>query len=82
VTVSVATPAVAVSLLRPVTVPAPFVWAKVTTVELSPVSRLLLASRISAVRSLVEPETTLAVLLVKVRWSAGPTMTEKVEGCA
>src|SRR5207237_9979397 len=72
-------PPPAVAVPRPVTVPAPAVLAKLTTVVLSPVSRLPLASRISAVRVLSEPEATLAVLLVNVRWSAGPTVTEKVE---
>ena len=61
------------------TVPAPAVFANVTTVELSPVSRLPFASRTSTVSVLVEPEATLPVPLVKVRWSAGPTVTEKLD---
>src|SRR5262249_7193334 len=44
---------------RPVTVPTPAVFAKLTTVELSPVSRLPPASRISAVSVFAEPEATL-----------------------
>src|SRR5205823_3354041 len=79
VTVSEATPPEAVALPRPVTDPAPADLAKPTTVELSPVSRLPLASRTSAVSVFVEPEATLAVSLVKVRWSAGPAVTEKLE---
>ena len=64
---------------RPLTVPAPAVVAKATTVVLSAVSRLPLASRISAVSVFVAVEATLDVLLVKVRWSAGPRVTAKVE---
>src|SRR5207247_4714966 len=36
-------------------------------------------SRISTVSVLVEPEVTPAVSLVNVRWSAAPTVTEKLE---
>ena len=79
VTVREATPELAVAVPRPVTVPVPAVLAKVTTVVLSPVSRLPFASRISAVSDLVEPDATLVALLVKVRWSAAPTVTEKLE---
>src|SRR4029079_18968580 len=89
-----AMPLEAVAVPRPVTVPAPAVLANVTTVALSPVSRLPFASRISAGRvlvapaghvggaagsGLVAPEATLAVPLVNVRWSAAPTVTEKLE---
>ena len=64
VTVREATPPVAVAVPRPLTVPAPAVLAKATTVVLSAVSRLPLASRISAVSVLVEPEATLELPLV------------------
>ena len=74
-----ATPPLAVAVPRPLTVPAPAVLAKVTTVALSAVWRLPAASRSSAVRVLTEPEATLDVSLVNVTWSAGPTSTVKVE---
>jgi len=72
VTVSDATPEEAVALPSPVTEPAPAVWAKVTTVELSLVTMLLLASSIAAVKVLVEPEATLAVPEVKTSFVADP----------
>ena len=59
-----ATPPVAVAVPRPLTVPAPAVLAKATTVVLSAVSRLPAASRSSAVSVFVAPEATLAVSLV------------------
>ena len=62
-------------------VPAPAVFAKVTTVALSELSRLPFASRISAVRALAAPEATLAVLLAKVRWSAAPGVNVTPEVC-
>ena len=64
VTMSEAAPAEAAALPRPVTVPEPAVLLKVTTVELSAASRLPAASRTSTVSVFVEPEATLAVLLV------------------
>ncbi len=79
VTVSEATPLDAVAVLSPVTAPAPAVCAKTTTVELSVVTTLLLASSTAAVRVLVEPEATLAVLEVKTSFAAVPAVTEKVE---
>src|SRR5207248_3057208 len=79
VTVSEATPLLAGAEPRPVAVPAPAVLAKPTTVVLSALSRLPLASRISTMRVFVDGEAGLAVLLVNVRWSAGPTVTENVE---
>src|SRR6266540_351376 len=78
VTVFVATPLEAVAEPSPVTVPAPLVFANVTEVELSPVSRLPPASRTSTVRSRVAPEVRSEVGLVNVRWSAGPTTTVNV----
>src|SRR6266545_1048917 len=78
VTVLVTMPADAVAEPRPVTVPAPLVFANVTEVVLSPVSRLPAASRTSTVRSRVAPEVRSEVALVNVRWSAGPTTTVKV----
>ena len=79
VTSSEAMPPAAVAVPRPVTVPAPAVLAKLTTVVLSPVSRLPAASRTSTVSVLVDPDATLAVSLVNVRRSATPTVTEKLE---
>ena len=60
-----ATPPAAVTEPSPVTVPAPFVFANVTTVELSPVTRLPPASRISTVSARVFPEVRSPVELVK-----------------
>src|SRR5207302_979524 len=79
VTVSEATPLDAVAVPSPVTEPAPAVWANVTTVELSLVTTLLLASSTAAVSVLVEPDATLLVFEVKTSLLAAPTVTEKVE---
>src|SRR5712692_2028348 len=73
-----ATPPEAVAVPRPVTVPAPLVFANVTTVELSLVTRLPRASRISAVTVRVVPDLRVAVELVKLRWSAEPATTVNV----
>src|SRR5207302_610235 len=73
------TPLLADALPRPVADPVPAVLAKPTTVVLSPVSRLPLASRISAVSVFVEPDATPVASLVKGEWYAGPTVTENVE---
>ncbi len=59
--VLVATPATAVSVPRPVTVPAPEVFANVTTVVLSEVTVLPAASLIVAVSTRVAPEVRLVV---------------------
>ena len=56
-TVFVATPLAAVALPRPVTVPAPPVFAKATTVELSLVTVLPCASLIVAVSVWASPAT-------------------------
>ena len=56
VTVLVATPLVTVSVPRPLTLPAPVVWANVMTVELSVVTVLPAASWIVAVRTRGAPE--------------------------
>jgi hypothetical protein len=77
VTVLVATPPEAVAVPSPVTEPAPDVCPKVTTVELSDVSRLLLASRTSAVSVFVAPESTDAVEDVKTTLLAAPGVTLK-----
>ena len=61
VIVFVATPATAVSLPVPVTVPAPEALANATTVVLSEVTVLPAASWIVAVRTRVAPEVRLAV---------------------
>jgi hypothetical protein len=58
VTVFDATPPEAVAVPSPVTEPAPDVCPKVTIVELSDASRLLLASRTSTVNDFVAPDTT------------------------
>ena len=60
-TVLVATPATAVSVPSPVTVPAPESLAKVTTLVLSEVTVLPAASWIVAVRARVAPELRSAV---------------------
>src|SRR2546426_724572 len=73
VTVSEATPLEAVAVPSPVSEPAPAVCAKVTTVELSVVIRLSLASSTAAVKVLVAPEATPAVLEVKASLLAAPT---------
>ena len=59
--VFVATPAVAVALPVPLTVPAPDAFAKATTVELSEVTVLPAASTIVAVSTRVAPEVRSAV---------------------
>jgi hypothetical protein len=64
VTTFCATPPLAVAVPSAVTVPAPLVFAKVTTVALSELIRLSLASRISTVSVFVAPAATLAVLEV------------------
>src|SRR5712692_966447 len=78
VTVCDATPPDAVAVPSPVMVPAPPVFANVTAVVLSPATRLPPASRTSAVTVRVVPDLTLAVELVKVRWSAEPATTVNV----
>src|SRR3954452_16106487 len=79
VTLFCAIPPDAVAVPSPVTVPLPDVFANVTTVELSDVIRLSLASRISTVSVLVAPEATLPVLEVKTSLEAVPGATLKVE---
>ena len=61
VTVLVATPLAAVAVPVPVTVPVPDALAKVTTVELSPVTVFPAASWIVAVRTRVAPEVRFVV---------------------
>ena len=75
--VFVATPFVAVAVPVPVTVPAPEALAKVTTVELSPVTVFPAASWIVAVRTRVVPEVRLAVEPVRTMSAAGPWTTVK-----
>ena len=77
VTVFVATPATAVSLPVPVTVPAPDALAKATTVELSEVTVLPAASWIVAVSTRVAPEVRLVVAPVRAIWAAAPWTTVK-----
>ena len=77
VIVLVATPATAVSLPVPVTVPAPEALAKATTVVLSEVTVLPAASWIVAVRTRVAPEVRLAVEPVSAIWAAAPWTTVK-----
>ena len=67
VTVILAMPPEAAAEPRPVTVPAPAVFASATLVVLSPVSRLPAASRISRVSARLEPEARSCVELVKMR---------------
>ena len=67
VTACDATPPDAVAVPSPSTLPAPPVFVNVTVVELSPVSRLPAASRISAVRPRFVPAARSAVELVNVR---------------
>ena len=64
--VSEAMPPEAVAVPSPVTVPEPAVFANVTTVVLSPLSRLPAASRIWTVSVRVVPAARSAVELVKV----------------
>ena len=77
VTVFVATPADAVALPVPETVPAPDCLAKATTVELSEVTVLPAASWIVAVRSRVAPEVRLAVEPLSAICAAAPWTTVK-----
>ena len=67
-----AIPPDATAVPRPVTVPAPLVFANVTTVVLSPLTRLPAPSRSSAVSVREEPEARPAVELVKARWAGAP----------
>ena len=71
-------PPEAIAVPRPVTEPVPALFAKVTTVELSEVSRLS-ASRISTVSVFSAPEATLEVSLVEVKrsFAAVPAVTLK-----
>ena len=78
-TVLVATPATAVSLPVPLTVPAPEALAKATTVVLSEVTVLPAASLIVAVRILFEPEVRLVVAPVRTMSVAAPWTTTKLE---
>ena len=75
--VFVATPAEAVALPVPVTVPAPEALAKATTVELSEVTVLPAASLSVAVRTRVVPEVRSAVEPVRRMSAAGPCTTVK-----
>ena len=77
VIVLVATPATAVSLPVPVTVPAPEALAKATTVLLSEVTVLPAASWIVAVSTRVAPEVRLVVAPVRAIWVAAPWTTVK-----
>ena len=77
VIVLVATPATAVSLPVPVTVPAPEALVKATTVELSPVTVLPATSLIVAVRTRVAPEVRLVVAPVRTMSVAAPWTTVK-----
>ena len=77
-----ATPLTAVAAARPVTVPVPAVFANATEVELSPVTRLSAASRISAVSVRAAPETRFEVALVTATWSAGPGTIVKLVALA
>ena len=72
-----ATPATAVSLPVPVTVPAPEALAKATTVVLSEVTVLPAASWIVAVSTRVAPEVRLVVAPVSEIWAAAPWTTVK-----
>jgi hypothetical protein len=75
VTVFDAMPALAVAVPSPVTEPVPEVCPKVTTVELSEVSRLLFASRTSTVNDFVAPDATELVEDVKTSLLAAPGVT-------
>ena len=75
--VFVATPATAVSLPVPVTVPAPEALAKATTVVLSEVTVLPAASLIVAVSTRVAPEVRLVVAPVRTMSAAAPWTTVK-----
>ena len=78
VTALLATPATAVSLPVPVTVPAPEALAKATTVVLSEVTVLPAASLIVAVRTRLPPEVRLAVEPVRTMSAAAPWTTTKL----
>ena len=78
VIVFVATPAEAVALPVPLTVPAPLCCAKATTVVLSEVTVLPAASSIVAVRTRVAPEVRLAVEPLSAIWVGGTV--DDVEG--
>ena len=75
--VLVATPAEAVALPVPLTVPSPDCLAKATTVVLSEVTVLPAASWIVAVRTRVAPEVRLAVEPLSAIWVAAPGTTLK-----
>ena len=75
--VLVATPATAVSLPVPVTVPAPEALLKATTVVLSEVTVLPAASLIVAVSTRVAPEVRLVVAPVSAMSAAAPWTTVK-----
>ena len=77
VTVLVATPATAVSLPVPVTVPAPEALANATTVVLSEVTVLPAASLIVAVSTRVAPEVRSVVAPVRAMSAAAPWTTVK-----
>ena len=76
-TVLVATPATAVSLPVPLTVPAPEALAKATTVVLSVVTVLPAASFIVAVSTRVAPEARSVVAPVRTMSAAAPWTTVK-----
>ena len=76
----VATPALAVAVPRPVTVPAPPVFAKVTTVVLSPVIVLPLASLRVAVSVWVAPAVTEPLSVSSIAAPA-PWTTVKRRAC-
>src|SRR5437879_2981913 len=75
VTLVDATPPDATPEPRPVTVPAPAVFANVILVVLSVFSTFPNASRTSTVKFREAPDARLPVELVKVRWSAGAGLT-------
>ena len=77
VIVLVATPAEAVALPVPLTVPAPEACANAITVELSEVTMLPAASSIVAVRTRVAPEARSAVEPVSTMSAAAPWTTSK-----
>ena len=77
VTALVATPATAVSLPVPLTVPAPEALAKATTVVLSEVTVLPAASFSVAVRTRLAPEARLVVAPVRTMSAAAPWTTVK-----
>jgi hypothetical protein len=77
VTVLVATPADAVKLPAPLTLPEPAVWAKLMLRELSAPVVIVLppASSIVAVNVRVEPDTRVVVAPESTIWDAVPTLT-------